>query len=78
LKIGWGRAIQPSDAAEMAELRNTASDTREIVEIGRDWNKTWKNHWHQEDGVPGFRQTMLSSFQVCSKACSSASRSSIV
>ncbi|KAI0254767.1 Clavaminate synthase-like protein [Lactifluus subvellereus] len=65
LKIGRERATHPSDAAEIAELRSTAFDTKETMEIGRDWDETWKNHWPQEDDVSGFRQTTLSFFQTC-------------
>ena len=76
LKVGRERATtQSSDAAGIAELRSTAFDTKETMEIGRDWDKTWNNRWPQEDDVPGFRQPMLSFFQVCSKVGSSASRS---
>ncbi|KAH9977704.1 hypothetical protein BGW80DRAFT_1283814 [Lactifluus volemus] len=65
VKIGRERVTQSSDAAEIAELRSKAPDTKETMEIGRDWDKTWKNRWPQEDDAPGFRQTMLSFFQTC-------------
>jgi hypothetical protein len=35
------------------------------MEIGRDWDTTWKNKWPQESDAPKFKQTMLQFFQVC-------------
>jgi len=35
------------------------------MEIGRDWDKNWRNHWPQESDAPGFKQTMLEFFQSC-------------
>ena len=35
------------------------------MEIGRDWDKTWKNRWPEESAAPGFRETMLQFFQTC-------------
>ena len=58
---------QSSDAAETAELCNKSPDMKESMEIGRDWDKTWRNHWPQESDAPGFKQTMLDFFQVCGK-----------
>ncbi|TFY69974.1 hypothetical protein EVJ58_g83 [Rhodofomes roseus] len=40
-------------------------DFKETMEIGRDWDKTWKNRWPEESAVPGFRETMLHLFQEC-------------
>ena len=65
MKIGRERVTQSEDAAEIAELRNNAPDMKETMEIGRDWDKTWRNHWPQESDVPGFKQTMLDFYQVC-------------
>ncbi|KAI0268183.1 Clavaminate synthase-like protein [Gloeopeniophorella convolvens] len=65
VKIGRERVTQSADAAEIAELRSKAPDTKESMEIGRDWDKTWKNQWPQESDAPGFKQTMLSFFQTC-------------
>jgi hypothetical protein len=67
VKIGRERVTQSDDAAEIAELRNTAPDVKESMEIGRDWDKTWKNPWPQESDVPGFKRTMLDFFQVRGK-----------
>jgi hypothetical protein len=64
VKIGRERVTQATDAAEIADLRNKAPDTKESMEIGRDWDKTWKNHWPQEIDAPGFRQTMVDFFKV--------------
>ena len=68
VKIGRERVTQSSDPAEIAELRKKAPDLKETMEIGYDWDTTWKNRWPQEGDVPGFKQTMLSFFQVCDYA----------
>ncbi|KAH9045327.1 Clavaminate synthase-like protein [Lactarius pseudohatsudake] len=65
VKIGRERVTQSSDAAEIAELRKKAPDSKETMEIGYDWDETWKNQWPQEGDVPGFKQTTLSFFQTC-------------
>jgi isopenicillin N synthase-like dioxygenase len=64
VKIGRERVTQSTDSAEIAELRDKAPDTKETMEIGRDWDKTWKNHWPQESDAPGFKQTMVDFFKV--------------
>ena len=65
VKIGRERFTQSEDATEIAELRDKAPDMKETIEIGREWDTTWRNHWPQESDVPGFKQTMLDFFQVC-------------
>ncbi|KAH9179612.1 Clavaminate synthase-like protein [Lactarius sanguifluus] len=65
VKIGRERVTQSSDAAEIAELRKKAPDSKETMEIGYDWDETWKNQWPQERDAPRFKQTMLSFFQTC-------------
>jgi isopenicillin N synthase-like dioxygenase len=67
IKVGREYVTQSSDAAEIAELRNKPPNTKESMEIGRDWDKTWRNHWPQESDAPGFKQTMMDFFQVCGK-----------
>ncbi|KZT43064.1 Clavaminate synthase-like protein [Sistotremastrum suecicum HHB10207 ss-3] len=62
---GRERVTQSSDPAEIAALRAKAPDSKESMEIGRDWDATWKNQWPQEKDVPGFKSTMLSFFQTC-------------
>ena len=52
------------DEAEIARLRASAPDYKETMEIGRDWNSTWKNMWPQESDVPGFKSFMLDFYQV--------------
>ncbi len=64
MKIGRERVTRSNDAAEIAELRNKSPDTKETMEIGRDWDKTWRNYWPQESDAPGFKQTTLDFFQV--------------
>ena len=68
--MGRERATQSTDAAKIAELRKKAPDTKESMEIGREWDKTWKNRWPQESEAPGFRQTMMDFFQVRSSRTS--------
>jgi len=51
-------------AAEIAAMRAKAPDWKESMEIGRDWDPTWKNMWPQESDVPEFKQTMKDFFQV--------------
>jgi len=34
------------------------------MEIGRDWDTTWKNQWPSESQVPGFKQNMLDFYEV--------------
>jgi isopenicillin N synthase-like dioxygenase len=65
IKVGREYVTQSSDAAQIAKLRNKSPNTKESMEIGRDWDKTWRNHWPQESDAPGFKQTMLDFFQVC-------------
>lgn len=52
------------DEAEIARLRASAPDYKETMEIGRDWDSTWKNMWPNESDVPGFKPFMLEFFQV--------------
>jgi len=59
LKIGRERSVPTNMNAA-----KKAPDMKETMEIGRDWDKTWRNHWPQESDVPGFKQTMLDFFQV--------------
>lgn len=61
---GRERVTQSSDAAEIAAMREKAPDFKETMEIGRDWDATWKNQWPREEECPGFKNTMLSFFQV--------------
>ena len=68
IKVGREYVTQSNDAAEIAELRNKPPNTKESMEIGRDWDKTWRNHWPQESDAPGLKQTMLDFFQVCDKS----------
>ncbi|KDQ64401.1 hypothetical protein JAAARDRAFT_145047 [Jaapia argillacea MUCL 33604] len=63
--IGRERVTQSSDAAEIAALRSKAPDTKETMEIGRDWDPTWKNKWPREHDVSDFKPTMLNFFQTC-------------
>jgi isopenicillin N synthase-like dioxygenase len=67
IKVGREYVTQSSDSAEIAELRNKPPNTKESMEIGRDWDKTWRNHWPQESDAPGFRETMVDFFQVWGK-----------
>lgn len=63
--IGRERATQSSDPEEIARLRALAPDCKETMEIGRDWDETWKNQWPDESDVPRFKETMLDFYQTC-------------
>ena len=52
------------DEAEIARLRASAPDYKESIEIGRDWDSTWKNMWPRESDVPGFKTFMLDFYHV--------------
>ncbi|KAL0949291.1 hypothetical protein HGRIS_009369 [Hohenbuehelia grisea] len=63
--VGRERVTQSADAEEIAQLRAKAPDFKESMEIGRDWDSTWKNQWPQERDAPGFKRTMLDFYQSC-------------
>ena len=65
VQVGRERVTQSADAEEIKQLRERAPDYKETMEIGRDWDKTWKNRWPVEGAVPEFRDTMLHFFQTC-------------
>ncbi|KAH7930720.1 Clavaminate synthase-like protein [Leucogyrophana mollusca] len=65
VQVGRERVTQSSDAAEIAALRAKAPDSKETMEIGRDWDPVWKNKWPRETDAPGFKETMLTFFQTC-------------
>lgn len=62
---GREQVTQSKDAAEIAALRQKTPDAKETMEIGRDWDATWKNQWPREEECPDFKNTMLTFFQVC-------------
>lgn len=62
--MGRERVTQSADADEIAQLRAKAPDFKESMEIGRDWDSTWKNQWPQESDAPQFKRTMLDFYQV--------------
>lgn len=64
MQIGRERVTQSADADEIAALRAKAPDFKESMEIGRDWDATWKNRWPQETDAPAFKRTMLDFYQV--------------
>lgn len=65
MRIGRERVTQSSDPDEITQLRAKAPDYKETMEIGRNWDPTYKNHWPQESDAPGFKSTTLSFFQTC-------------
>ena len=65
VQVGRERVTQSADAEEIKQLREKAPDYKESMEIGRDWDKTYKNYWPQETDAPGFKRTMLDFFQTC-------------
>ena len=46
-------------------MRAKAPDYKESIEIGRDWDPKWKNHWPEERDAPHFKRTMLDFYQTC-------------
>ncbi|THH30679.1 hypothetical protein EUX98_g3496 [Antrodiella citrinella] len=65
VRIGRERVTQSSDPEEIAKLRSKAPDYKESMEIGRDWDTIYKNHWPQESDAPGFKSTITEFFQTC-------------
>ncbi|KZT62319.1 Clavaminate synthase-like protein [Calocera cornea HHB12733] len=65
VRQGRERVTQSTSAAEIAALRLQAPDTKESMEIGRDWDSVWMNRWPREEDVRGFRGVMLHFFQTC-------------
>ncbi|KAH9948356.1 Clavaminate synthase-like protein [Amylocystis lapponica] len=65
VQLGRERVTQSADPAEIAKLREKAPDCKETMEIGRDWDKMWKNQWPQESDAPGFKDAMLHFFKTC-------------
>jgi hypothetical protein len=63
--VGRERVTQSANADEIAAMRRSAPDTKETMEIGRDWDATWKNHWPKDADAPGFKAAMLHFFQAC-------------
>ncbi|KAG9125826.1 hypothetical protein FRC07_006054 [Ceratobasidium sp. 392] len=61
---GRERVTQSSDPAEIARLRAQAPDSKESMEIGRDWDATWSNRWPNPKDAPEFKKTFLSFFQA--------------
>ena len=65
MAFGRERVTQSADPDEIAAMRQKSPDYKESMEIGRDWDKTWKNQWPEENAAPEFKKTMLHFFQVC-------------
>ncbi|CAE7231876.1 unnamed protein product [Rhizoctonia solani] len=62
---GRERVTQSADPAEIARLRALAPDSKESMEIGRDWDATWSNRWPNPKDAPKFKETFLNFFQTC-------------
>ncbi|KAF4619591.1 hypothetical protein D9613_005171 [Agrocybe pediades] len=65
VEIGRERVTQSANPEEIAALRAKAPDYKETMEIGRDWDSTWKNQWPSETLAPGFKQHMLNFYETC-------------
>ena len=65
VQVGRERVTQSADAEEIKQLREKAPDYKETMEIGRDWDNTYRNYWPEELDAPGFKRTMTSFFQTC-------------
>lgn len=61
---GRERVTQETDAVEIAKMRATSPDAKESMEIGRDWDPTWRNHWPEETAVPHFKSTFMDFFRT--------------
>jgi len=64
VEVGRERVTQSADPEEIKALREKAPDFKETMEIGRDWDTTWKNQWPSEAQAPGFKQNMLDFYEV--------------
>ena len=64
MAIGREKASQSLDRDEVAALREKTPDYKETMEIGCEWDRTWRNHWPQEQDLPGFKPAVLGFFQV--------------
>jgi hypothetical protein len=64
VQVGRERVTQSGDPSEIALLRKSAPDYKESMEIGRNWDDTWKNMWPREEDAPAFQKTMVDFFQV--------------
>ncbi len=65
VQVGRERVTQSANPDEIKQLREKAPDYKESMEIGRDWDKTYKNYWPREVDAPGFKRSMLDFFQTC-------------
>lgn len=65
VQVGRERVTQSADAEEIQQLREKAPDYKESMEIGRDWDRTYRNYWPEEQDAPGFKRTMTGFFQTC-------------
>lgn len=55
-------------ATDVEEMRTSAPDLKESLEIGRDDDTAYENHWPKEDGnITGFKDDMLGFFELCKK-----------
>ncbi|KAG0150387.1 hypothetical protein CROQUDRAFT_652283 [Cronartium quercuum f. sp. fusiforme G11] len=62
---GREQVTQAYEVSEIAKLRETSPDFKESMEIGREDDPQWKNHWPSENDLPGFKKEMLKFFQEC-------------
>ncbi|KAF8529100.1 Clavaminate synthase-like protein [Hysterangium stoloniferum] len=65
VRTGRERVTQSANVEEIAAMRAKAPDSKESMEIGRDWDKNWKNKWPEESEVPRFKTIMKDFFQTC-------------
>jgi len=65
VKQGRERVTQSNDPDEIAELRRTAPDVKESMEIGNDSDPVWRNHWPPATVAPKFTPTMLQFYDIC-------------
>jgi len=67
VKQGRERVTNSTDPDEIAELRRTAPDVKESMEIGLETDPEFRNYWPPIDMSPQFRSTMINFYDVSHK-----------
>jgi len=67
VKQGRERVTNSTDPEEIAELRRTAPDVKESMEIGLETDPTYRNQWPPIEVAPQFRSTMINFYDICHK-----------
>jgi len=67
VKQGRELVTNSTDPDEIAELRRTAPDVKESMEIGLETDPTYRNQWPPIEMAPQFRSTMINFYDICHK-----------